>query len=180
MRWCVAFVGKRPAAQRSHNRLAPNGVTMNDDLAGASPVDAGVGRPVPERALQEHYIDLASVQAQLGSAFPRDELDLEAVRRLMKHAERYVWLRDQGYWYGREDGGASPWVVAGTGRDDALPIYGDEVDAAVDAGMAGSEPHNVGAELPAPAGAHARAEQHVPRRSAGMGACRSGSARATG
>ena len=135
---------------------------MNNDPAGASPVDVSVGRTAPERALQEHYIDLASVQAQLGSVFPRDELDLEAVRRLMKHAERYVWLRDQGYWYGREDGGASPWVVAGTGRDDALPIYGDEVDAAVDAGMAGSEPHNAKLTCP-PREGHRSDDEHEER-----------------
>lgn len=59
--------------------------------------------------------EIAALTEQLDDAFPRDALDLDAVRRAVKDAERYRWMRSNN-----------------PGK------YGDDeaaVDAAIDAAM---------------------------------------------
>lgn len=55
-----------------------------------------------------------------------------------RDALRYRWLRDTGYWYTSPKG--SPWAVIGAGAGDAMPCCGQELDAAIDAGMADMPP----------------------------------------
>lgn len=50
-----------------------------------------------------------------------------------KEAERYRWLRDAAYHATAGENGKMTWCVTGEGCSTVEPIFGDALDAAVDA-----------------------------------------------
>lgn len=103
-----------------------------------------------------HYYCCCKACGAHGPSFPEDEGGADAAASAWntrahlqqrplpvregteRDALRYRWLRDTGYWYTSPKG--SPWAVIGTGAGDAMPCCGQELDAAIDAGMADMPP----------------------------------------
>jgi hypothetical protein len=46
--------------------------------------------------------DIEQLRRELDDAFPREAIDLFALRRVLKDAERYRWLRNNPQWLGWE------------------------------------------------------------------------------
>ena len=64
--------------------------------------------------------------------------DLHLLRTALTAAEkdagRYRWLKNDAILWG-EDGEQTPWCVVGTSHVDAEPVFGQVMDAAIDAAM---------------------------------------------
>lgn len=76
--------------------------------------------------------DITALREQLACVGAREEIDLEALERVLKSAERYQWLRTQNWDTGLLAVVADPKAAVKLGRD--CPSL-DRLDEAIDAAI---------------------------------------------